>query len=72
MNEIENKRSKAVMEINYIWENIGQITQKSTLNELEKYINQLQNFLNIYDEYWDKIKTLQTLHSQLKKLYDTL
>ena len=72
MNESENERSKSVMEIDFIYENIGQITQKSSLNELEKYVNSLQNFLNIYDEYWDKIKTLQTLHSQLKKLYDTL
>ena len=72
MNEPEDKRSKALMEIDYIYENFGQIMGKSTLNELENYINSLQNFLSIYDEYWDKIKTLNTLHGQLKKLYDTL
>ena len=72
MNEPEVKRTKAVMEIDYIYENFGQIMSKSTLNELEKYMNQLQNFLSIYDEYWDKIKTLNNLHSRLKKLYDTL
>ena len=68
----DNERSKAVLEIDYIYENFGQIMSKSTLNELEKYMDQLQNFLSIYDEYWDKIKTLNTLHGQLKKLYDTL
>ena len=72
MNESEGERSKAVMEIDYIYENIGQITQESSLNELEKYIGSLQNFLSIYDEYWDRIKTLRTLHGQLKKLYNTL
>ena len=84
MNESENnKRPKAVLEIDYIYENMGQIIQsppigapdevrKNTLNELEKYIASLQNFLSVNDEYWDRIKTLQTLHGQLKKLYDTL
>ena len=68
----DNEQSKAVMEIDYIYENMGQITQNRSLKEIEKYIDSLQNFLSIYDEYWDKIKTLQTLHGQLKKLYDTL
>ena len=72
MNENENERPKAVVEIDYIYENFGQITHRSTKNELEKYMEQLQNFLSIYEEYWDKIKTLSTLHGRLKKLYDTL
>ena len=50
MNETENEHSKSVMEIDYIYENFGQITHKSTRNELEKYMDQLQNFLSVYDE----------------------